>query len=383
MDRHELRRLMPVSQKWAYFDHAAVAPLPEPSRAAMVAQIADQAENGDVNWPEWRKNVERVRALGAALIGARAEEVAVIRNTTEGIGLVAEGFPWKPGDNVVVPSSEFPSNLYPWKHLEGRGVEVRVVEAPDERLTSDMIDAACDSRTRIVALSWVGYATGWRNDPATFAEIAHKHGAYFFLDAIQGCGVLPLDLKASGVDFLSADGHKWMLGPEGAGIMFVRENLLDMLRPLLVGWNSVSTAGDYSNPEVKIKRDASRYEGGSYNMAGIAGLAASLELLTAYTPAKIEQDLLAVTDSICDRLRRLGAGVASDRSDGHTSGIVAFTMPNVATTIARKHLLEHDIVVRERNGRLRVSPHAYTNDEDIDRLIEGVKTASRQPGGGA
>ncbi len=225
MDRHELRRLMPVTQKWAYFDHAAVAPLPEPSRAAMVAQIADQAENGDVNWPEWRKNVERVRTLGAQLIGAKADEIAVIRNTTEGIGLVAEGFPWQPGDNVVVPSSEFPSNLYPWKHLASRGVEVRVVDAPNERLNPDVVDAACDSHTRIVALSWVGYATGWRNDPAIFAEIAHRHGAYFFLDAIQGCGVLPLDVASAGIDFLSADGHKWMLGPEGAGIMFVRDGI--------------------------------------------------------------------------------------------------------------------------------------------------------------
>ncbi len=207
---------MPVTQRWAYFDHAAVAPLPEPSRGAMNAQVADQAENGDVNWPEWRKNVERVRKLGAELIGAKPDEVAVIRNTTEGIGLVAEGFPWQAGDNVVVPASEFPSNLYPWKHLASRGVEVRVVDAPNERLTPAMIDAACDSRTRIVALSWVGYATGWRNDPATFAEIAHKHGACFFLDAIQGCGVLPLDVASIGIDFLSADGHKWMLGPEGA-----------------------------------------------------------------------------------------------------------------------------------------------------------------------
>jgi selenocysteine lyase/cysteine desulfurase len=366
---------MPITKKWAYFDHAAVAPLPEPSRAAMVAQITEQATSGDVSWPEWRKNVERVRTLGAKLIGAKPVEIAVIRNTTEGIGLVAEGFPWKPGDNVVVPSSEFPSNLYPWKHLASRGVEVRVVDALNERLTPAMIDAVCDSRTRIVALSWVGYATGWRNDPAAFAEIAHKHGAYLFLDAIQGCGVLPLDVASAGIDFLSADGHKWMLGPEGAGIMFVREELLDLLRPLLVGWNSVATAGDYNNPELTIQRAASRYEGGSYNMAGIAGLAASLELLIAYTPAKIEHDLLAVTDAICDRLNSIGADVASERSDGHKSGIVAFTLPNVPTTVARKHLLEQHIVVRERNGRLRVSPHAYTNEKDIERLIDRLRTA--------
>ncbi|MDQ3332447.1 MAG: aminotransferase class V-fold PLP-dependent enzyme, partial [Planctomycetota bacterium] len=177
-----------------------------------------------------------------------------------------------------------------------------------------------------------------------------------------------------GVDFLAADGHKWMLGPEGAGIMYVRKELLDMLRPLLIGWNSVETAGDYGNPDLRLKSNAGRYEGGSYNMAGIAGLAASLELLTAYTPRRVEIDLLAVTDELCERLRTIGAEVASDRRDSHKSGIVAFTQRDVPTTVARKHLLDAGVVVRERSGRLRASPHAYTNSDDIDRLIDRLKS---------
>jgi len=377
MNAAELRALMPVTAKWAYFDHAAVAPLPEPSRKAMAAQIADQAENGDVNWPDWRNNVERVRSLGAGLLGAEKGEVAVVRNTTEGIGLVAEGFPWREGDNVVVPSSEFPSNLYPWKFLASRGVEVRVVDAPDERLDPAKVDAACDSRTRIVTASWVGYATGWRNDPATYAEIAHRHGAYFFLDAIQGAGVLPLDVKAAGVDFLAADGHKWMLGPEGAGLFFVRGDLLDVLRPMLIGWNSVETAGDYTNPDVRIRRSAARHEGGSYNMAGIAGLAESVRLLTEIGPTVAAAELLNVTDRLCDRLRTAGAELASDRSEDHRSGIVAFTLPGRSTTEVRTSLLDRGVVVRERAGRLRASPHVYTNDDDVDRLIDALEEAKR------
>lgn len=373
MNPTELRRLMPVTAKWAYFDHAAVAPLPEPSRKAMADLIADQAENGDVNWPEWRKNVERVRRLGAEVIGAHEDEVAIVRNTTEGIGLVAEGFPWKEGDNVVVPSSEFPSNLYPWKHLASRGVEVRVVTAPDERLDLNAVDAACDSRTRIIAASWVGYATGWTNDPAALAEIAHRHGAYFFLDAIQGCGVRPLDIARSGIDFLAADGHKWMLGPEGAGILYVRGEVLDMLRPLLIGWNSVATAGDYSNPEMRLKRNASRYEGGSYNMAGIAGLAESLALLTRYGTASVHDSLIEITDNLCEQIQVVGAELTSVRSDERKSGIVAFTVPGRSPTEVRKHLLDRGVVVRERSGRLRASPHAYTSREDVDRLVEGLR----------
>lgn len=373
MNAAALRELMPVTKKWAYFDHAAVAPLPEPSRRAMVDLVTDQAENGDVNWPEWRKNVEHVRRLGAGSIGADEDEVAVIRNTTEGIGLVAEGFPWREGDNVVVPGSEFPSNLYPWKHLASRGVEVRVVAAPDERLEPASVDAACDSRTRIVSVSWVGYATGWRNDPATFAEIAHRRGAYFFLDAIQGCGVLPLDVKAAGVDFLAADGHKWMLGPEGAGLFYVRKELLNVLRPMLVGWNSVETAGDYTNQAMRLKQSAGRYEGGSYNTAGIAGLAESLALLTALGTERIEARLKEVTGRLCEALRSVGAEVASDRAADRWSGIVAFTLPGHSTSEVRKHLLGRGVVVRERAGRLRASPHAYNNEEDIDRLAGGLK----------
>lgn len=373
MNADELRSLMPVTANWAYFDHAAVTPLPEPSREAMADLVADQASNGDVNWPQWRRNVERVRQVGAKLIGADPAEVAVVRNTTEGIGLVAEGFPWRAGDNVVVPASEFPSNLYPWKHLASRGVEVRVVEAPDERLSADAVNATCDSRTRIVAVSWVGYATGWRNDPSELSEIAHQHGAYLFLDAIQGCGVLPIDVGAAGVDFLAADGHKWMLGPEGAGLFYLRKELLDTLRPLLVGWNSVETAGDFTNPDMHLKSSAGRFEGGSYNMVGIAGLAESLDLLYAYGTAGIERDLLHITGELCDRLRSVGAEIASDRSDKRASGIVAFTLPGESATATRKRLLERGVVVRERNDRLRASPHAYTNNDDLDRLIEGLR----------
>ena len=365
---------MPIAGRWAYFDHAAVAPLPEPSRLAMHGQISDQAEHGDVHWPAWRKNVERVRRLGAELMGAAANEVALVRNTTEGIGLVAEGFDWQPGDNVVLPANEFPSNLYPWKQLASRGVEVRLVPVDNERLLPETVDRACDQRTRIVSLSWVGFATGWRIDPQVFSEIAHRHGALFFLDAIQAMGVLPLNVREAQIDFLAADGHKWMLGPEGAGLFYVSENRLDQLRPLLVGWNSVETAGDYTQSDMRLKRSAARYEGGSYNMAGIAGLAESLELLSHFGTETVASHLLSVTDELCEAIRRVGGEIASDRSEEHASGIVAFTLPGFPAGVVCEHLLASNVVVRERLGRLRASPHAYTNSDDIDRLIGGLKT---------
>ena len=367
-----LRASMPVARQYAYFDHAAVAPLPAPAAAAMAEYAADFRDHGDVHWPNWRAKTERTRDLLAGLLGAGADEVAVIRNTTEGIGLVAEGLDWRPGDNVVLPKSEFPSNRLPWRNLESRGVEVREVDAPDERLDPAALAAACDGRTRLVTCSWVGYATGWRNDVAELCEIAHRRGALFFLDAIQGLGVLPLDVGEVPVDFLAADGHKWLLGPEGAGVLYVRRERLGDLRPLLVGWNSVADAGNFGGAASDLKPTAARYEGGTYAAACVAGLAASLGFLARIPLPDREARLLATSDRLVDRLRSAGCEIASDRTPGRSSGIVAFTPPGGDADAAAKRLLAADVVVRVRHGRVRAAPHLYTTDEDIGRLGEAL-----------
>ena len=220
-------------------DHAAVAPLPAPARDAVLQWSREAAEVGDVAWPRWAERVEEVRRLCAALIGADEDEIAFVPNTTAGISLVAEGLPWRAGDNVVTLANEFPSNLYPWMNLGDRGVETRRVEAPQGRVEVDQILERCDARTRLISVSWVGYASGWRMDLAELVERAHQRGILVFLDAIQGLGVFPMDVRQTPVDFLAADGHKWMLGPEGAGIFYVRREHLQRLRPIGVGWNSV------------------------------------------------------------------------------------------------------------------------------------------------
>ena len=367
-----LRSQMPVCERYAYFDHAAVAPLPAPAAAAMSAYAADFRDAGDVHWPKWRGRVEACRAGLASLLNAAEDEIAVIRNTTEAIGLVAEGIDWREGDNVVVPACEFPSNLLPWRNLKSRGVEVREVKAADERLDPAAVRDACDSRTRLVAASWVGYATGWRNDPADLCSIAHDAGARFLLDAIQGLGVLPLDVRDVPIDFLAADGHKWLLGPEGAGVLYVRGDRLGDLRPLLVGWNSVAEAGDYGAATLTLKETAARYEGGTYATACAAGLAASLELLADVPVADRERRLLSLTSRLTDGLRSAGCEIASDRSAGRGSGIVAFAPPGGDGDACAKRLLADGVVVCVRHGRVRAAPHVYTSDEEVDRLLAGV-----------
>jgi selenocysteine lyase/cysteine desulfurase len=306
------------------------------------------------------------------MIHAETSEIALIRNTTEGVNLVAEGYPWQSGDNVVTLADEFPTNQYPWLHLASRGVETRRVATDDGRVDLDRLAAACDRRTRVLSVSWVGYASGWRNDLEQVARVAHQHGALLFVDAIQALGVFPLDVRATPIDFLAADGHKWMLGPEGAGVFFLRGEHLERLRPLGVGWNSVAAADSFGHIELTLKNDASRYEGGSYNMVGLIGLKASLQLLAQFGQAAISRRVAEITDRACERLTAAGAVIRSDRRPAHKSGIVSFDLPGRDPQQIRRRCLEQQVVLSCRGGRLRISPHAYNNEDDLDRLIVAI-----------
>lgn len=374
-----LREQMPVTADWAYFDHSAVAPLPRPSAIAIQRWLTECVEAGDVPWLSWNAQAESCRRLAAELIGAEPAEIALLPNTTAGIGLVAEGFAWDPGDEVLVPANEFPSNLYPWRNLERRGVRLRTLEpGPQGRIDLDRLAEAIGPRTRIVSVSWVGFASGFRIDVGAVAQVCHDRGALFFLDAIQGMGVFPLDVRRDGVDFLAADGHKWMLGPEGAGIFFVRRELLDRLAPLNVGWNSVGGAGDFRPDEMRLKDSASRYEGGTLNMAGFIGLAASLQLLREWgvgtETSDVARRVLRIGDFACERLESIGAEIFSPREvEQEKSGIVSFSLRDAVPAEARKKCLDAGVVLSVRDGRLRIAPHAYNDEADVERLIAALQ----------
>ena len=378
IDWNRFRQQMPVAERWAYFDHAAVAPISGPAQAAMNRWVAQSAGQGDTIWPEWGRQVERVRELAASTIGAEGEEVALVPNTTAGIALVAEGYPWRRGDNVVTLANEFPSNQYPWINLASRGVETRCVPVDDAAVDLNRLAEACDARTRIVSVSWVGYATGWRLDLDEVSRVVHDRGALLFLDAIQGLGVFPIDVRRTGIDFLAADGHKWMLGPEGAGLAFVRREHLDLLRPIGVGWHSVVDDHDFARIHFELRPEAARYEGGSQNMPGMIGLGASLQLLCDFglssTDSPIARRVLELTDLASGRLAQLGARIVSRRDGEHRSGNVAFELPGRDPEQIRRKCIDANVALSCRTGRLRISPHAYNNEDDIDRLIAVLKT---------
>jgi selenocysteine lyase/cysteine desulfurase len=373
----EFRREMPIAERWVYLDHAAVAPLPAPARGAVEQWSCQASEQGDTVWPQWAERVEQIRSRAASLLNADQDEVAFIPNTTAGIGFVAEGLPWQAGDNVVTLENEFPSNLYPWMNLDSRGVETRRVPVAAGRVDVDQLLSSCDERTRVIAISWVSYCSGWRIDVAELARLAHQRDILVFLDAIQGLGVFPLDVRETDIDILAADGHKWMLGPEGAGIMYIRRDLLPRLRPLNVGWNSVVRAHDFSHVEMNLKPAASRYEGGTQNMAGVLALGASLDLLARMglgaTRSAIADRVLSISDYACARLAAAGARITSPREPQHRSGIVVFDVPGQEPAAVRRRLLDAGVVASCRGGGVRISPHAYISQCDIDQLVDAIK----------
>jgi len=375
--RQRLRDAMPVARRWAYFDHAAVAPVSGPAAAAMQTWVEQSVAEGDTMWPEWGRQLKAMRQSAANLIGASTDEIALVPNTTAGINLVAEGLDWRPGDNLVTLADEYPSNLYPWMHLADRGVETRRVPTVDGVVDYDQLADHCDERTRLITVSWVVFSNGCRRDLDAIAEIAARKGTLLFVDAIQGLGVFPLDVSRTPIDFLAADGHKWLLGPEGAGIAYFRRDRLPLLRATAVGAHSVVHAYDYTHIELKLKQDASRYEGGSLNVPGMFGLGASIDLLQSLGIENVAASILDITDHLSARLQEGGFRVVSPRAGEQRSGIVSFEFPGADVMAVRRHCLEQNVASACRAGRIRASAHAYNNQDDVDRLINALQTFSR------
>jgi selenocysteine lyase/cysteine desulfurase len=371
MDANDLRQLMPVVDNWAFLDHAAVAPLTAPARDALVEWVQDVAGHGVVHESRWLTRVEEIRRQAGLLLHADPLDIAFVKNTSEGIGIVAEGFPWEPGDNVVTSCDEYPANVYPWLNLASRGVEVRRIPSIQGRILLDDLARAIDARTRIVTLSWVEFATGFRNDLDAVGQLCREKGALFFVDAIQGLGVLPVDVSRTPIDFLAADGHKWLLGPEGAGLFWIRHELIDRLHPVGVGWHSVVGAWDFSTIDFRLKPNAGRWESGTLNIGGIVALGASLELLVAAGVDTMEQRIFYLTDRFCRKMEMTGWRIFSSRRDREWSGIVSLEAPPGRDPVAVvKSLRGHGVVVNHRAGRLRISPHAYNSVEEIDHLVQ-------------
>jgi cysteine desulfurase/selenocysteine lyase len=371
--RHE----MTVADVWAYFDHAAVSPIPRRAAEAMHRWVDQANQEGDVSWLQWSKQANHVRRLASQMLRCSGDEIALIPNTTYGINIVAMGFPWKTGDSLVIPENEYASNKLPWQALERLGVEIRSVSVDASgRLEIDRIRQAIDRTTRLVSVSWVGYATGYRTHLGDLCDVVHRAGAKLFVDAIQGLGVFPLDTQDTPIDYAAADGHKWMLGPEGAGLLYIRESNLEELAPIMIGWNSVEESHMFHADGSRIKKNASRYEGGSANLVGLIGLAESLSLLLELGSGPMNNP---IARKVLENAAKVRAAILAAGGELHyhqpetwdaptASGIVNFRMPGKDPAEVRRKLIQSGVVLSVRHGNLRAATHAYNNDEDIDRL---------------
>lgn len=366
----------PILERMAFFNHAGVAPISGPAAAAL-RQYAVQSEGSAYVGAGWYRRVCVAKQAAARLMGARGpHEVAFTANTSSGLALVANGLAWQPGDNVVITNVEYPANRYPWENLIRRGVElVEVAELSGGCVdVEDVCDAVSD-RTRVVSISHVQYASGFRIDLEPIAKAVHSAGGYLCVDAIQSVGALPVDVQKMGIDFLSADGHKWMLGPEGCGIFYCHEDLVPLLHPNVIGWMSMVDATNYGSYCFELQPDARRFEPGSYNIPGILALGASIDLLLAIGIDRVWSRIEALTARLCDGLYEKGYRIFSPRrGERERSGIVAFDAPEGRPPHKRMvHDLERQgIVIALREGRLRVSPHFYNTVEQIDQLIDAL-----------
>jgi cysteine desulfurase/selenocysteine lyase len=315
---HELYRdEFPVTNQLIYLNHAAVAPLCRRSAEAMKWLAEDALEFGSLHYDKWLAAYDGLRSAAARLINAEPGEIAIVKNTSEGVATVALGIDWRSGDRVVAFKEEFPANYFPWLRLSEKGVAITWLSIYDplDRIAEAVAGA------RLLAISYVNYLSGYRIDLDAIGSICRDNNCFFFVDAIQGMGAFPIDVDRSRIDALAADGHKWMLGPEGNGVLYVRRERLDEIAPVEFGWTNVADYADYASRDMTLRSDAGRYECGTLNTIGCFGQRAALELVLEVGVSDIARAVTALVDQLEQGVRERGYEVMVERTLGTGSGI--------------------------------------------------------------
>lgn len=370
----DIRALFPHTQHTVYLNHAAVSPPPVQTITAVEAQMRDVAANGSLHYRRWVAVRENARKLAANMLGVRAEQIAFMRNTSDGLSTVANGLRWCAGDNLVTFRREFPSNIYPWLRLrEAYGVEVRMCEERDGRVDISELLNLIDERTRLVAISHVQYGSGFRVDLERLGRAARARDALLVVDVIQSMGVLSIDAESELIDVAAGACHKWLLTPEGVGLLYLSDRARERIEPTLVGWMSVPDPEAYGNFEQEWNRGALAWETGTGPTALLHGLEASLKLLHETGVERISQYLNELTDYLCERLQERDYEIVSSRRAGEKSQIVCIRHRGGQTPMALyAHLKRQNIVVAPRGDRLRIAPHFYNLTEEIETLVNAL-----------
>jgi cysteine desulfurase/selenocysteine lyase len=366
----QLREQFPVTRRYAYLNHASVGGLSQSVVGAMTRYLIERQNSASEALTGWDADIERIRQACARFVGAHRDEIVFTGSISHGLNIVACGLDWKEGDNLVCAETEFTANIYPWTNLRRRGVEVRFTPARDHRILVEDIASLMDRHTRMVAISFVEFRSGYRNDLDSLAALCHERGAYLCVDGIQGLGALQFDVTQAPVDFLAAHAAKWMLGPIGAGFLYMRRERLQVLDPVMAGWRSVVDRDDYFKYDSPLRESGERYEPGSPNFLGLQGMEAAIELLLSVGLDEIEARILALTDDLIAGLQARGCTIdtpIAHRSE--RSGIVSFYHPGMGSAELCERLHAADVLVSMRGDLVRVSPHFYNNEDDLNRLL--------------
>lgn len=362
----------PLAPPLIYLNHAAVAPWARRTTEAVRQFAEENLREGAAHYRRWVQTEKTTRVQCARLINAPSpDDIAFLKNTSEALSVVAHGFPWACGDNVVIPAEEFPSNRIVWESLAPQGVTVRGVPLTGARLPEDALIAATDAHTRLLSVSSVQYASGLRLDLARLGEQCASRRIAFCVDAIQGLGAMTHDVQAAHIDFLMADAHKWLLGPEGIALFYCAAEWRERLRLHQYGWHMVEAAGDYDRRDWAPARSGRRFECGSPNMLGIHALSASLSLLLEIGIPEIERRVTARARRLFECIRaRDDLELITSTEDRRYAGIVTFRHRRMSNEQLFQNLRAHHVVCALRGGGIRFSPHCHTSLEQLNQAVE-------------
>ncbi len=358
----------PVTEHLVYLNHAGVAPLCRPAADAICKVTEQVLHYGSFHYDQWLATYDGLRGAAARLIGAGRSEIAIVKNTSEGIATVAAGLDWRPGDKMVAFQEEFAANYFPWKRLETKGVKVEWLSIWD---TADKIANACRG-ARLLSVSFVQYLSGLRVDLEALGQICQIRNCLFFVDAIQGLGAFPVDVRRARIHALAADGHKWLLGPEGCGILYIHKDLQENLPPAAVGWTNFANHNDYGSRDMTLRPDAGRYECGTLNTIGCFGLRAAIEFLLEVGIGRIAVEVQTLGDQIADGIRQKGYEILGKRTRSTGAGIVSFRRTDVESRVIVGALRQEGIIAASRQDWVRVSPHFYNTRDDVERLLSAL-----------
>jgi len=370
-----------LDENIVHLNHAAVAPWPVVTRDAVIAFANENTSIGSQNYGLWMKTEQQLKQKMALLINANStDEIAILKNTSEGLSLIAQGLSFNAGDNIVVPAEEFPSNKVVWQALEAQGVDIRLVSVQDATEPEQALITAMDENTRLLSCSSVQFARGLMLDLNVIGKACKQNETLFCVDAIQSLGAMVFDAQACFADFVVADGHKWMCGPEGTALFFCRKQVQPLLQLRQFGWHMLKDAFDFSHKNNnapladKIADNAQRFESGSPNMMGIAALNASLALLLEIGIETIERKVIENSDYLLKQLASLAdINIISPTQAGRYAGIVTFQKRGVDNEILYQHLQNNNVICAYRGDGIRFSPHFHTETQKMDRALEIVK----------